>query len=111
VCHPLILPDHSQHHYHLEDSNNIPEPQQLVGKVLCIKLNRWLVPKCEAYILSTPIFCNNYFKQVEGSEYIKPINAIDSAEAIAVLFGMLEINEVRDPTYIEWGDRDRFLEE
>ena len=61
------------------------------------------------YILSTPIFSNNFFKLVEGNEYRKPISSIDSADAIVVLSGMLEINEVGDSTYIEWGDPDRFL--
>ena len=61
------------------------------------------------FILSTPIFSNNFFKLVEGNEYRKPISAIDSADAIVVLSGMLEINEVRDSTYIEWGDTDRFF--
>ncbi len=61
------------------------------------------------YILSTPIFSNNFFKIVEGSEYRKPISAIDSANAIVVLSGMLEINEVGDSTYIEWGYTDRFF--
>jgi uncharacterized SAM-binding protein YcdF (DUF218 family) len=61
------------------------------------------------YILSTPIFSNNFFKVVEGSEYRKPISAIDSADAIVVLSGMLEINEVGDSTYVEWGDPDRFF--
>ena len=61
------------------------------------------------YIVSTPIFSNNFFKLVEGNEYRKPISAIDSADAIVVLSGMLEINEVRDSTYIEWGDPDRFF--
>ena len=61
------------------------------------------------YILSTPIFSNNFFKLVEGSEYRKPISAIDSADAIVVLSGMLQINEVGDSTYIEWGDPDRFF--
>jgi len=61
------------------------------------------------YILSTPIFSNNFFKLVEGSEYRKPISAIDSADAIVVLSGMLGINEVGDSTYIEWGDQDRFF--
>ncbi len=60
-------------------------------------------------IISTPIFSNNFFKLVEGSEYRKPISAIDSADAIVVLSGMLEINEVGDSTYIEWGDADRFF--
>jgi hypothetical protein len=62
------------------------------------------------YIISTPIFSNNFFKLVEGSEYRKPISAIDTADAIVVLSGMLRINEVGDSTYIEWGDPDRFLE-
>jgi len=31
------------------------------------------------YILSTPKFSNNYLKLVEGSEYKKPISAIDCA--------------------------------
>ena len=61
------------------------------------------------YILSTPIFSNNFFKLVEGIEYRKPISAIDSADAIVVLSGMLEINEVGGSTYIEWGDPDRFF--
>jgi hypothetical protein len=54
------------------------------------------------YILSTPIFLNNFFKLVEGSENRKPISAIDSADAIVILIGMFEINE--------WGDPNRFLE-
>ena len=61
------------------------------------------------YIISTPIFSNSFFKLVEGSEYRKPISAIDSLEAIVVLSGMLEINEVEDSNYIEWGDPDRFF--
>ena len=64
------------------------------------------------YIISTPIFSNNFFKLVEGSvnnEYRKPISVIDSADAIVVLSGMLEINELGDSTYIEWGDPDRFF--
>jgi uncharacterized SAM-binding protein YcdF (DUF218 family) len=61
------------------------------------------------YIISTPIFSNNFFKLVEGSEYRNPIRAIDSADAIVVLSGMLEINEVGDSMYIEWGDPDRFF--
>jgi uncharacterized SAM-binding protein YcdF (DUF218 family) len=61
------------------------------------------------YIISAPIFSNNFFKLVEGSEYRKPIGAIDSADAIIVLSGMLEINEVGDSTYLEWGDPDRFF--
>jgi len=61
------------------------------------------------YIISTPIFSNNFFKLVEGSEFRKPINTIDSADAIVVLSGMLEINEIGDSTYVEWGDPDRFF--
>ena len=61
------------------------------------------------YIISTHIFSNNLFKLVEGSEYRKPISAIESADAIVVLSGMLGINEAGDSTYIEWGDPDRFF--
>jgi uncharacterized SAM-binding protein YcdF (DUF218 family) len=64
------------------------------------------------YIISTPIFSNNFFKLVEGSghnDYRKPLSAVDSADAIVVLSGMLGINEVGDSTYIEWGDPDRFF--
>ena len=61
------------------------------------------------YIMSTPIFSNNLFKLVEGSEYRKPISAIDSADVIVVLSGMLGINEIGDSTYAEWGDPDRFF--
>ena len=62
------------------------------------------------YILSTPIFSNNFFKLVEGSghnDYRKSISAKDSA--VVVLSGILEINEVEDSTYIEWGDPDRYF--
>ena len=38
--------------------------------------------------LSTPLFSNNFFKVVEGSEYRKPISAIDSKDALVVLSGM-----------------------
>jgi uncharacterized SAM-binding protein YcdF (DUF218 family) len=61
------------------------------------------------YIISTPILSNNFFKLVEGSEYRKPISAINSADAIVVLSGMLGINEVGDSAYTEWGDPDRFF--
>ena len=61
------------------------------------------------YIISTPIFSNNFFKIVEGSEYRKTVSAIDSAEVIVVLSGMLAINELEDSTFIEWGDPDRFF--
>ena len=61
------------------------------------------------YILSTPIFSNNFFKLFEGSKYRKPIITIDSADAIVVLNRMLEINDVEDSTYVEWGDPDRFF--
>lgn len=61
------------------------------------------------YIISSPIFSNNFFKVVEGTEYRKPISTIDSADAIVVLSGMLEINGVGDSTYVEWGDPDRFF--
>ena len=67
------------------------------------------IPIGVLYILSTPIFSNNFMKLVEGSEYRKPISSIDSADAIVVLSGMWEINEVGDSTYIEWGDPDRFF--
>jgi uncharacterized SAM-binding protein YcdF (DUF218 family) len=61
------------------------------------------------YVISTPIFSNNLFKLVEDNECRKPISAIDSADAIVMLSGMLEINEVGDSTYVEWGDPDRFF--
>ena len=61
------------------------------------------------YIISTPIFSNNFFKLIEGNEYRKPFNKIDSADVIVVLSGMLEINEVGDSTYVEWGDPDRYF--
>jgi uncharacterized SAM-binding protein YcdF (DUF218 family) len=61
------------------------------------------------FIISTPIFSNNFFKLVEGSKYRKPISTIDSTDAIVVLSGMLELNEVGDSTYVEWGDPDRLF--
>jgi len=61
------------------------------------------------YIISTPLISTLFFKLVEGSEYRIPANATDSAAAIVVLSGTLEINEVGDSTYVEWGDPDRFF--
>ena len=61
------------------------------------------------YLISTPIFSNKFFKLVEGSEYRKHINTIDTAYAIVVLSGMITINEVGNASYIEWGDPDRFF--
>jgi len=61
------------------------------------------------YVLSSPIFSENFFKLVEGIEYRKPISPLEQADAIVVLSGMLEINEVGDSSYIEWGDPDRFF--
>ena len=61
------------------------------------------------YIISTPIFTNNFFKIIEGHEFQKPIKNIQSVDAIVVLSGMLEINEVNDSIYIEWIDPDRFF--
>jgi uncharacterized SAM-binding protein YcdF (DUF218 family) len=43
------------------------------------------------------------------NDYRKPICVIDGADAILVLSGMLEINEVRNSTNIDWEDTDRFL--
>lgn len=60
------------------------------------------------YIISMPIFSNNFFKIIEGDEYKKPLDLINSADAIVVLSGILAINEIGDSTYIEWGDPDRF---
>ncbi len=71
------------------------------------KIIYWAI--CIFYIISTPIFSNYFFKIVEGYEYRKPIRTIDSADAIVVLSGMLEINVVGDSTYVEWGDPDRFF--
>ena len=50
-----------------------------------------------------------FFKLVEGDQSRKSIASIEQADAIVVLSGMLEINEVGDSTYIEWGDPDRFF--
>ncbi len=60
------------------------------------------------YILSTPIFSNTFFALVEGNDR-NQLNALDNAEAIVVLSGMLEINEIGDSTYVEWEDPDRFF--
>ncbi len=44
------------------------------------------------------------------NDYRKPISTIDSADAIVVLSGMLETNEVEDSTYVEWETPIGFLE-
>ena len=44
-----------------------------------------------------------------GSEYRKSISAIDSADGIVVLSGVLGINAVGVSIYIEWEDPDRFF--
>lgn len=51
----------------------------------------------------------DFFKLIDGNEYRKSISTIDSADAILVLCGMLEINEAGDNTYVEWVDPDRFF--
>ena len=61
------------------------------------------------YILSTPIFSKNFFKLVEGGDSRTPISSIDRADAIVVLSGILNIHEVGDSAYIEWGDPDRYF--
>ena len=64
------------------------------------------------FIVSKPIFSNHFIQLVEGNghnDYRKPISAIDSADAIVVLSGMLEFNELGDSSYVEWGDPDRFF--
>ena len=61
------------------------------------------------YILSTPLFSNFLMRKVEGNDYRKPKSSIKNADAIVVLSGMLEINEMGDSTYIEWSDLDRFF--
>ena len=61
------------------------------------------------YILSTPLFSNYLMRKIEGNDYRKPISSIKNADAIVVLSGMLEINEIGDSTYIEWSDLDRFF--
>jgi len=61
------------------------------------------------YVIATPIFSKNFFKLLEGNEYRKPISHIDSTDAIVVLSGMLEINEIGHSTFIEWVDPDRFF--
>jgi hypothetical protein len=49
------------------------------------------------YIISTPIFSNNFFKIVEGCEYRKQISAIDSADAIVVLSGRFNLHRMGRP--------------
>ena len=61
------------------------------------------------YILSTSIFSSTFFKLVEGNENIKTIQSLENVDAIVVLSGMLEINEIGDSTYVDWGDPDRFF--
>jgi uncharacterized SAM-binding protein YcdF (DUF218 family) len=62
------------------------------------------------YIISTPIFFNNFLNIIEGSENRKSLSTIESADAIIVLSGMLQINEIKDSIYIKWRDPDRFFE-
>ena len=48
-------------------------------------------------------------KKIEGNDYRKSLSSLENADAIVLLSGMLEINEIGDSTYIEWSDPDRFF--
>jgi uncharacterized SAM-binding protein YcdF (DUF218 family) len=61
------------------------------------------------YVLSTSIFSSTFFNLVEGSESRMPIQSIANSNAIVVLSGILEISEIGDSTYVDWGDPDRFF--
>ena len=61
------------------------------------------------YIISTPIFSNNFVSLIEGREKRITINNIREADAIVVLSGMLEVNIPGNNLNIEWGDPDRFF--
>jgi uncharacterized SAM-binding protein YcdF (DUF218 family) len=60
------------------------------------------------YVFSTPIFAENFFKIVEGTEPRKTPKDVPNAEAIVVLSGM--INQIKSTrgVYYEWIDSDRF---
>ena len=61
------------------------------------------------YIVSTPIFSDNFFKLVEGDQSRKSIASIEQADAIVVLSGMLSLHEMDGEEYVEWSDPDRFF--
>ena len=61
------------------------------------------------YIVSTPIFSDDFFKLVEGDQSRKSIASIEQADAIVVLSGMLSLHEMDGEEYVEWSDPDRFF--
>jgi uncharacterized SAM-binding protein YcdF (DUF218 family) len=61
------------------------------------------------YVFSTPIFADNFFKLIEGTEPRKTPKDMPNAEAIVVLSGMINQINSTDGVYPEWIDPDRFF--
>lgn len=61
------------------------------------------------YVFSTPIFAENFFKIVEGTEPRQSPDNLSKAEAIVVLSGMVHQVKSTKGVYPEWTDPDRFF--
>lgn len=61
------------------------------------------------YVFSTPIFAENFFKIVEGTEPRQSPDNLSKAEAIVVLSGMVHQVKSTKGIYPEWTDPDRFF--
>lgn len=61
------------------------------------------------YVFSTPIFAENFFKFIEGTEPRQTPYNVSKAEAIVVLSGMINQVKSTNGVYPEWIDPDRFF--
>jgi uncharacterized SAM-binding protein YcdF (DUF218 family) len=61
------------------------------------------------YVFSTPIFAENFFKLIEGTELRQTPQNVSNAEAIVVLSGMINQVKSTNGVYPEWMDPDRFF--
>jgi uncharacterized SAM-binding protein YcdF (DUF218 family) len=75
------------------------------------KKKRWPIYTAiiSLYIISTPIFAENFFKLVEGTAPRQTTNNVSNAEAIVVLSGMINQVKSTNGVYPEWKDPDRFF--
>jgi uncharacterized SAM-binding protein YcdF (DUF218 family) len=61
------------------------------------------------YVLSTPIFAENFFKLIESTAPRQTPKNVANAEAIVILSGMINQVKSTNGVYPEWIDPDRFF--